>query len=147
MSHIVLLTSSQSLGRPSVLVYPEKKQICHTFRTGDGFANWSKAPMENLGPFHPQELEVRGDISLDVCISKDGSQVLEETFQSCEAGRDCSAIVLKYIYLTDLCSVTGLGKFPWRREQQPTPVFWPGEVHGQRKLAGYSPSGHRVRQD
>ena len=26
---------------------------------------------------------------------------------------------------------------PWRRKQQPTPVFLPGEFHGQRKLAGY----------
>ena len=26
---------------------------------------------------------------------------------------------------------------PWRREQQPTPVFLPGESHGQRNLVGY----------
>ena len=31
--------------------------------------------------------------------------------------------------------------FPWRREWQPTPVFLPGESHGQRSLAGYSPWG------
>ena len=24
-----------------------------------------------------------------------------------------------------------VGKIPWRREWQPTPVFWPGEFHGQ----------------
>ena len=30
-------------------------------------------------------------------------------------------------------------KIPWRREQQPTPVFLPGEFHGQRSLAGYGP--------
>ena len=29
-------------------------------------------------------------------------------------------------------------KIPWRREWQPTPVFLPGEFHGQRILAGYS---------
>ena len=29
-------------------------------------------------------------------------------------------------------------KIPWRREWQPTPVFWPGEFHGQRSLPGYS---------
>ena len=29
----------------------------------------------------------------------------------------------------------------WRREQQPTPVFLPGESHGQRSLVGYSPRG------
>ena len=27
---------------------------------------------------------------------------------------------------------------PWRRAWQPTPVFLPGESHGQRSLAGYS---------
>ena len=28
-------------------------------------------------------------------------------------------------------------KIPWRMEWQPTPVFLPGESHGQRSLAGY----------
>ena len=28
-------------------------------------------------------------------------------------------------------------KIPWRREWLPTPVFWPGESHGQRSLVGY----------
>ena len=36
-----------------------------------------------------------------------------------------------------------VGKIPWRREQQPTPVFLPGESHGQRSLAGCSPWGHK----
>ena len=30
------------------------------------------------------------------------------------------------------------GKILWRRAWQPTPVFLPGESHGQRSLAGYS---------
>ena len=32
-----------------------------------------------------------------------------------------------------------VGKIPWIREWQPTPVLLPGESHGQRSLAGYSP--------
>ena len=36
-----------------------------------------------------------------------------------------------------------VGKLPWRREWQPTPVFLPGEFHGQRALIGYSPLGHK----
>ena len=32
---------------------------------------------------------------------------------------------------------------PWRRKWQPTPVFLPGESHGQRSLAGYSPWGRK----
>ena len=34
-----------------------------------------------------------------------------------------------------------VGKIPWRRAWQPTLVFLPGEAHGQRSLAGYSPWG------
>ena len=34
-----------------------------------------------------------------------------------------------------------VGKVPWRRAWQPTPVFLLGESHGQRSLAGYSPQG------
>ena len=32
-----------------------------------------------------------------------------------------------------------VGKILWRRARHPTPVFLPGESHGQRSLAGYSP--------
>ena len=28
-------------------------------------------------------------------------------------------------------------------KMEPTPVFLPGESHGQRSLAGYSPKGHK----
>ena len=31
----------------------------------------------------------------------------------------------------------------WRRKRKPTPVFLPGEVHGQRSLVSYSPQGHK----
>ena len=34
---------------------------------------------------------------------------------------------------------TWVGKIPWRRAWQPTPIFLPGESYGQRSLAGYSP--------
>ena len=33
-------------------------------------------------------------------------------------------------------------KIPWRREWLPTPVFLPGEFHGQWSLADYNPWGH-----
>ena len=35
-----------------------------------------------------------------------------------------------------------VGKIPWRRKWQPTPVFLPGKSYGQRSLAGYSPWSH-----
>ena len=36
-----------------------------------------------------------------------------------------------------------VGKIPWRRKWQPTPVFLPGESHGQGKLVGYSSWGSK----
>ena len=40
-----------------------------------------------------------------------------------------------------------VGKIPWRREQQPTPVFLLGELHGWRNLAGYSLGSQRGGHD
>ena len=38
--------------------------------------------------------------------------------------------------------VRSLGwKIPWRKERLPTPVFLPGNIYGQRSLAGYSSWG------
>ena len=53
---------------------------------------------------------------------KNGSDDKEST---CDAG--------------NLGLIPGSGRFPWRKEWQPTPVFLPGEFPGQRSLAGYSP--------
>ena len=36
-----------------------------------------------------------------------------------------------------------VGKIPWRRKWQPTPVFLPGELHGQRSLACCSPRSRK----
>ena len=36
-----------------------------------------------------------------------------------------------------------VGKIPWGRKWQPTPVFLPGESHGGRSLVGYSPWGRK----
>ena len=36
---------------------------------------------------------------------------------------------------------------PLEKAWQPTPVFLPGEFHGQRSLAGYSPWGCRAGHD
>ena len=39
--------------------------------------------------------------------------------------------------------VPWVGNIPWKRAWQSTPVFLPGESHGLRTLAGYSPQGHK----
>ena len=36
-----------------------------------------------------------------------------------------------------------VGKIPWRRKWQPTPVFLPAKSNGQRSPVGYSPWGHK----
>ena len=38
-------------------------------------------------------------------------------------------------------SIPGLGRFPEEGKGSPTPVFLPGEFHGQRSLVGYSSWG------
>ena len=43
----------------------------------------------------------------------------------------------------DTGSICWVGKVPWRRAPQSTPVLLPGESPGQRSLVGYSPQGHR----
>ena len=52
---------------------------------------------------------------------------------------------LSQLRICQQCSRPGfnpwVGKIPWRKEWQPTPVFLPGESHGQRSLVGYSPWG------
>ena len=36
-----------------------------------------------------------------------------------------------------------VGKIPWRRKWQPTPVLLPGKSYGQRRLVDYCPQGHK----
>ena len=47
--------------------------------------------------------------------------------------------------IRDLDSIPGLGRSP--EGGHSNPVFLPGEYHGQRSLACYSPCGHRVGHD
>ena len=43
----------------------------------------------------------------------------------------------------DMSFIPGLGRSPREGNWQPTPVFLPVEFHGQRRLVGYSPWGHK----
>ena len=52
----------------------------------------------------------------------------------------CSSFrVLTGVSLHRYRFVSWVRKIPWRRKWQPTPVFLPGESHGQRSLASCSP--------
>ena len=41
----------------------------------------------------------------------------------------------------DMGSIPGLGRSPWSRKWQPTPVYLPRIFHEHRSLVGYGPSG------
>ena len=43
----------------------------------------------------------------------------------------------------DLGLIPWVGKIPLGRAWQPTLLFLPGEIHGQRSLGGYGPQGHQ----
>ena len=59
----------------------------------------------------------------------------------------CASLVAQSIKDSPAVQETGFdprfGKISWTGEQLPTPVFLPGESHGQRSLAGCSPWGRR----
>ena len=49
-------------------------------------------------------------------------------------------------YLGERCRFdTWVRKNPWRKKQQPTPVFLPGEFHGQRSKAPHFTGNKSVR--
>ena len=63
-------------------------------------------------------------------------------------GFPCSSVINEFVCSAGIplrCRRLGFNswvwKIPWRRKWQPTPVFFPGKSHGQRRLAGCSPWG------
>ena len=68
--------------------------------------------------------------------------------RSAEEGIGClcqyswASLVAQLLRIRPQCRRPGfspwVGKIPWKRERQTTPVLWPGEIHGL-----YSPRGHR----
>ena len=67
-------------------------------------------------------------------------------FSICQ-GFPCGSVVKNLLANTRDAKDTGsslrLGRSPGVRNLQPTPVFLPGESHGQRSLVDYSPWGHK----
>ena len=54
-----------------------------------------------------------------------------------------TSIVCYILYSNILFYIGVLPVNPGEENRQPTPVFLPGEFHGQRSLVGYSPWGHK----
>ena len=64
------------------------------------------------------------------------SSIYQKKYRS--RGRESQAVLVRCGF-----SDPRVRKSPWRRAWQPTPVFLPGESHGQRSLGGCSPQVHR----
>ena len=72
--------------------------------------------------------------------TKDACILINGTSQVALVVKNLPATQARYKSLGfDLC----VGKIPWRRARQSTPVFLPRESHGQRSLEGYSLWGHK----
>ena len=52
-------------------------------------------------------------------------------------------IASSHITITHTPSIVMTSLTNWRRKWQPTPLFLPGESHGERSLVGYSPWGRK----
>ena len=51
------------------------------------------------------------------------------------------SLMASLVAQTVKCLHPWVGKIPWRRKWQLTPVLLPGKFHGQRSLVSYSPRG------
>ena len=83
----------------------------------------TKSPLIPVQPSKPRQ-------PLESLIKKDSSLLLTGSSDGKES-----------VHKQDTGFNPWVRKIPWRREWQLTPVFLPGEFHGQRSLEGYSPWG------
>jgi len=92
----------------------------------------AQCPKSHLLPLLPPKQRVGVQVRLRIPLGY--STWMWWASQVAQAVSSCNA---------DLASIPGLGRFPWRRKWQPTPVFLPGKSLGQRSLVGYRPWGHK----
>ena len=69
------------------------------------------------------------------CVQFDYLKAIHTKFKGFPGGSDGKAFACN---AGDLGLTPRLGRFPWRRKWQPSPVCLPGESHGPRSLLGYS---------
>ena len=63
-------------------------------------------------------------------------QYFKEGSNKCDSQGFASVVKNPLASAEDVGLIPELGRFPWRRKWQPTPVFFSGKSHGQRSLAG-----------
>ena len=71
-------------------------------------------------------------------LSSCGNWGLENKFEKIAT---LSSLTASLVAQTVKCLHPWVGKIPWRRKWQPTPVLLPGKFHGQRSLESYCPWG------
>ena len=94
---------------------------------------------------------MQGDIKKNSCVGSysfpNTKTYTEAHSQSTEWSTEKFSVVtitVSIILLYFHHSIIRTFKWPvWRRQWQPSPVFLPGESHGQRSLMGFSPWGHK----
>ena len=95
------------------------------------FCSRTRASLSSVG----QESACAGDPSL---IPGSGRCPGEDPLQYSSASLVAQLVKNPPANVGDLGLIPRLGRFPWRRERLPIPVFWPGEFHGL-----YSPWGRK----
>ena len=98
-----------------------------------------------LGTWHksPRQITImRAHMAFEECQHQGDSMIYRVLWG--EMGASLMAQMVKRLPAMQETWVWSLvGKIPWRRKWQPTPVFLPGKFHGQRSLVGYSSWGHK----
>ena len=123
--------TNPSGGSPTSLVFNRHKQ---QWRDSQG-SSWNPHPENQAGGrllvFHHLNALFRMPLGEDTCDLgfPGGASGKESTYQWRRQKR-CGF---------DPC----VRKIPWRRTWQPTPVFLPGESHGQKSLVGCGPQCHK----
>ena len=92
-------------------------------------------------------IEERVWIHICLYLQKERLEKMNKNHYFCIFGDENKILYLCILFLffisMNVLPIKNIGRCfpPWRRKWQPTPVFLPGESHGQRSLAGYSPWG------
>ena len=106
---------------------------------------WQPSPVFLPGESHGQRSLV--DYSPWDCKESDTTEWLTQKQQKDTGYFPGASVVKNSPAMQETCRRLGfnpwVGKIPWRRKRQPTPVFLPGKSHGQRRLVGYSPWSHK----
>ena len=110
------------------------------------FCRWGSRVTENSRISHSVSQVGRGkkqNINFArVRLSRvNGTFVILYVFADFSGGASGKEPTCKYRRCKRLRLDSWVGKTPWRRAWQPTPVFLPGKSCGQRSLVGYSPWG------